>query len=122
MDKSVIGRLTCAYSRTMPACITMACVQSTAWRCLPQPVDTLAGCVNNSCMIRDRDGRCGGFVFGWRWPRTEVSHYRLAQAVPTKHPLRPNAQKSTDNFEAALIDIDNVACTGGLSSVSKVFF
>jgi len=34
---------------------------------------------------------------------------------------RRQAQKSTDNFEAALIDIDNVACTGGLSSVSKVF-
>jgi len=130
VDKSVIGRLTCAYSRTMPACITMACVQSTAWRCLPQPVDTLAGCVNNSCMIRDRDGRCRRFVFGWQWPRTaglgdistEVSHYRLVQAVPTKHPPRPNAQKSTDNFEAPLIDTDNVACAGGLSSVRKVFF
>jgi len=127
VDKSVIGRPTCAYS--MPACITMACVQSTAWRCLPQPVDTLAGYVNNRCMITDRDGRCGSFVFGWQWPLTagwhisiEVSHYRLAQTVHTKHPLRPNAQKLTDNFEAALIDIDNVACTGGLSSVSKVFF
>jgi len=127
VDKSVIGRPTCAYS--MPACITMACVQSTAWRCLPQPVDTLAGYVNNRCMITDRDGRCGSFVFGWQWPLTagwhisiEVSHYRLAQTVHTKHPLRPNAQKLTDNFEAALIDIDNVACTGGLSSVSKVLF
>ena len=30
---------------------------------------------------------------------------------------RRQAQKSTDSFEAALIDIDNVACIGGLSSV-----
>jgi len=86
---------------------------------------TAATTLDTAALDRDKDG-------GWQWPRTQlgdilVQRYRITTdwyrpCVPTKHPLsrsqrRRQAQKSTDSFEAALIDIDNVACIGGLSSV-----
>jgi len=51
--------------------------------------------VDNAALDGDRDESCSREAFGWPhtagWHiSTEVPHYRLAQAVPTKQPLRPN--------------------------------